>query len=170
MATSGSVVPSGSQQEQVKSPEAALHRMLRMVGYDLTVLEAARLDLSDKCGWFDIRRYVLPIECHSAITALQKLERLVQSMSSAIGDVRELPFSFMPARYQLLVPLSQVNQQIQTVTPLIEALRLHTFDASPKTLSQQQHIYNQLVHLVDACKEIERQGLALIDRMSAQVA
>lgn len=119
--------------------------------------EVAESLILESCRAFSAERFVRPIECKATQTALQALHEPIQSLCDLFQHPFCLPASILPHRYDFLIPLCDLDEQIPEVSGLIRLFYPICLDSSRRTIKQQQIIKSQLENIFQTGKKIKLQ-------------
>jgi hypothetical protein len=100
---------------------------------------------------------VRPIQCRVALESLDETSEYVQEMCGLLYRTSSLPIVMTALRYQLLLILNRIEEQIDNLVDLLNSYRLICITPSQHTLRQRKEIYDSfetlLQHLSDISQE-----------------
>ena len=141
------------------------YKFCKVFKRQLESFENAKRLLLETYRLFDSSRLVRPVECCRTQTVLRNLQEPIQLIFELFEDPFYLPNSVISYRYNFLLSLCDVNEQISQVNELINSFHPICLDSSDRAFEKQQFIESRLGGILQLSEAIELNVRSLIEEM-----
>jgi hypothetical protein len=129
----------------------------------LTDLSKAQQSLQWVSFPFKEEGAIRPVHCKIALESLDKASEHVRELFGLLYETSSLPVVMTALRYQLLLILHRVEEQMDKLVDLVNSYRLICITSSQHTLQQRKEIYSSFEKLLQYLTDISQEAKLLYD-------
>ncbi len=158
----------GPDTEQGNHMQLSLDQFSTLTQDHLTELTRAQQSLQRVSTPFKEKGDIRPVHCRIALESLGEISEYIQEMCGLLRSTASLPIVISALRYQLLLILHRIEEQIDNLVDLLNSYRLICIAPSSQAFQKRKEIYGSFERLSKHLSDISQEAKLLEDEAKFQ--